>query len=160
MPEDIMELSQEDLERIIDERADARLAELEASRRDELEEAQMELARTRNEVREMRVQARRTELELSGYPPAVVATACELLLASDDEAVLSLSIEGEQRYLTVQDVVERMLAAIPADSLLLSQPRVKQGDEKPEEENEVDPAAAAEKLLSDLGRGSETTPLI
>lgn len=160
MPEEIMELSQEELERMIDERAEARLTELEASRRDELETAQLELSRTRQEVREMRIQARRNELELAGYPPAVVATACELLLASDDDAVLTLSIDDETRYLTVSDVVERLLAAIPRDSLALSQPGIQQDDDKPDDDDESDPEARAEALLESLGRGKESAPII
>jgi hypothetical protein len=151
----VMELDQEQLEAMIDRRAEARAQELLAAREPESRQMQLELARLRRRDHESTVRERIAEHQERGVPVAILTRAAELMLADDtQETVLELSRDDETVSLSATDIVLDMLAAIPSSSLELAQPRVpKNRGKAPEDDDARTAKEKAEDLLKDLKDG-------
>jgi len=161
--EGMMELDQDELERLIDERADeraeVRVRELQASQEEEREahdrSIHLELSRLRRRDHEATVKEQVQAHQERGVPVVVLTRAAELMLAdTSHEAVLELSQDGEDVSLTATDIVLHLLDSIPAASLHASQPVIARNNGTPPEGEDTRTAKEkAEELIDDLKSG-------
>jgi hypothetical protein len=156
----IMELDQTDLERMIDERAEARAQELLAAQEESRErsdrEIHLELARLRRRDHEATVREQIQLHQERGVPVSVLTRAAELMLSdTSHETVLELSRDGEELSLTASDIVLQMLETIPAVSLHASQPTIPAnlGLAPESDEDGRSVQEKADDLLKDLKEG-------
>jgi len=115
---EMLTLSRDDLEAAIEARINERMSAAEA-----------QLSQTQAELHERRVGDKCRELQAAGHAPALIAKAKEYLLADTrGDGVLTLSQKDDDGNeqdvkLTVTDVVDGLLAAMPQTSLAVGGPR-------------------------------------
>jgi hypothetical protein len=142
MPDEILELTKDDLQEMIA----AAIAEDRADRDIQLDQAT-------NELHALRVKERVSELQQAGYAPAVVKKAEEFYLADQRKSdALTLSREDEEVHLSITDVVNEMLEALPKTALNLAQPKVPQFASDPK--TAEDPKEIAARVMDDLKNGN------
>jgi hypothetical protein len=110
--------TREDLDRIADERAQAALEAYRQEQRQQEENRDAELAAARNQLHEMAVRERVSELETAGHAPAVIQLAREFMLADvRHESMLSLSREEGEVQVSATDMITELLGALPPTAL-------------------------------------------
>ena len=124
---EVLELTQDDLDRMIQEKVNA-----------EREEMALRLSKQDAELRAMRVERKIADLQKQGHAPAVLKEAKRIYLADEGYVMLSLAKEEGDGTdeLTASDAVDRVLAALPTTALNLSNVEPETGSDDPDEKKD------------------------
>lgn len=158
--EQAMTLTREDLDRIVDERAETKLTAFRQEAKEAEARRENELAATRRQLHVMDVREKVEALNRKGHAPAVVQRAKELMLADERRGeVLSLTraVDGEQKEvkLSATDVVMEVLDAVPETALDVGNIEVPANSANGGGEKD-DAKTRADKLYDELyGEGKE-----
>ena len=140
--EEVLTLSMEDLEALVDRKVKERT-----------DTGALALSQTQRELHAMKVSAKVEALQRQGHSPAVLKLAEQFYLADEQQdAMLTLSREdGDDVPVSVTDVVDTLLAAIPATALHTSQPSVAALAMDPDRQQSV--KDQADELMEDMRTG-------
>lgn len=114
----VLELTREEFQEAVKSAAKNAIKAREAELKQREEARDLQLSRTAAELHTMRVEKKIQGLEAQGHAPAVIKVAQEIYEAdAAGDTVLTLSREDEEIELSPTQIVDAILAALPATAL-------------------------------------------
>lgn len=169
MPDDdVLELTQDELDAMIAERAEEQVtAALRLNREQDaerFERLELEAREARVEAHKSRVDTRIRELQDAGHTPALLKVARQLMLADaegDTVATLNLSDDDGDReeQLSLSAAVELLLGATQPGAVTRGQPNIRKNRNGDGGEHDYDPKERAKQLLEEARNGAVVSDL-